>query len=366
MAKNYYDILGVNKSASKDDIKKAFRKLAHEHHPDKKTGNADKFKEANEAYSILSDDTKRQQYDTYGQTFNGAGSAGAGGFGQGFGGFDFSGFQQGEGFGNGDVEFDLGDIFGDFFGGGGRRAQAKRGRDISVDIEIPFKDSVFGVERKIVLNKTSTCDHCKGSGGEPGTKTKTCSTCNGAGSIRENRRSILGTFTSERVCDTCHGKGTIPEEKCKTCRGAGVYKHQSEISVKIPSGVNSGETLRMTGAGEAISGGNAGDLYMKIHVKPHPIFRKEGHNIVTDLRVKLSDALLGKDYSIETLDGLITVKIPAGVTFGEILRVKGKGVPIGSSLSHRGDLLIIINIELPKKLGKDARKLIEELQKEGI
>ena len=365
MAKNYYDILGVSKSASKDEIKKAFRKLAHEHHPDKKTGNADKFKEANEAYSILSDDTKRQQYDTYGQTFNGAGSAGAGGFGQGggFGGFDFSGFQQGQGFGNGDVEFDLGDIFGDFFGGGGRRQQAKRGRDISVDIEIPFKDSIFGVERKIVLNKTSTCDHCKGSGGEPGTKTKTCPTCNGTGSVRENRRSILGTFTTEKVCDTCHGKGSIPEEKCRTCRGAGVYKHQSEISVKIPAGVNGGETLRMTGAGEAVSGGNAGDLYMKIHVKPHPIFRKDGHNIVTDLKVKLSDALLGKEYSIETLDGLISVKIPAGVTFGEILRVKGKGVPVGSS---RGDLLIIINIELPKKLSKEGKRLIEELKKEGI
>ena len=370
MAKDYYNILGIDKGASKDEIKKAFRKLAHEHHPDKKGGNSEKFKEANEAYSVLSDDTKRKQYDTYGQTFNGAGSnvGGQGGFGQGFGGFDFSGFQQG--FQGGDVEFDLGDIFGDIFGGGSRRQQARRGRDISVDIELTFSESIFGVERKIVLNKTSTCDHCHGTGGEPGTKMKTCPTCSGKGTIRENRRSILGTFTTEKICDSCHGKGTIPEEKCKTCKGAGVYRHQSEISLKIPAGINNGETVRLSGGGEGITGGTAGDLYIKVHIKPHGTFRKEGHNLVMDLKVKLSDALLGRDYSIETLDGPITVKIPSGISFGEILRVKGKGVPLSSSssshYSHRGDLLIIINIELPKKLSKDSKKLIEELKKEGI
>ncbi len=358
MAKDYYQILGVDKKASKDEIKKAFRKLAHEHHPDKATGNEAKFKEVNEAYTTLSDDNKRAQYDTYGSA--GAGFAGAGGAGQGFGGFDFSGFQNG----NGGVEFDLGDIFGDFFGGGGRGAKTKRGRDISVDIDLTFSEAVFGVEKKIVLNKTSTCDHCKGNGGEPGTEIKKCSTCDGQGVVHETRRSFLGNFNTEKVCDTCNGRGTIPKEKCKVCKGSGVHKKQTELDVKIPAGINPGEMVRLTGAGEAVSGGTSGDLYIKIYVNPHPTFKKDGVNLTMDLGIKLSEALLGVERDIETLDGQITVTIPAGVNFGETLRVKNKGVPVDNH--RRGDLLIKIKIDMPKKLSKNARKMVEDLKEEGV
>ena len=361
MAKDYYQILGVSKTASKDDLKKAFRKLAHEYHPDKKTGNEAKFKEVNEAYTILSDDQKRAQYDTYGQTFNG-GNPGGGTGGFNASDFDFSGFQNAQGF-----DFDLGDIFGDFFGGGSRggaHGRQRRGSDITIDIELTFAESIFGTEKKIVLTKSSLCDHCKGSGGEPGGKMKTCPTCSGKGSIRETRKSILGSFVSERICPECEGLGQVPETKCKECRGAGIIRKQTEFTVKVPSGINSGEVLRLSGSGEAIKGGSPGDLYIRLHVRPHSTFKKDGHNLVTNLHVKLSDALLGSNQSIQTLDGSITLTIPTGVTFGEILRVKAKGVP--TDRGKRGDLLVHIIIDLPKKLSKESRKAIEELKREGI
>lgn len=363
MAKNYYETLGVDKKASKDEIKKAFRKLAHEHHPDKTGGDATKFKEASEAYSVLSDDKKRAEYDTYGRTFSEAGAGGfnpgAGGFGD-FGGFDFSGM-GGEG-----MEFDLGDIFGQFFGGARQSTQTrqKRGSDISIDVEISFQEAVFGVERKIIISKTALCDVCHGNGAEPGSALKTCPTCNGKGKIHETRSSLLGTFSTVRACSTCNGSGKVPEVKCKKCHGLGVQKKQEEISIKIPAGINDGEMIRLGGAGEAVAGGSAGDLYIKVHVKRHPTFRKEGSNLVMDLNIKLSTALLGGEYAIQTLDGEIKLIIPSGITFGEILRVKGKGVPIDRN--KRGDLMVKINIQLPHKVSKSAAKLIEELKKEGI
>jgi molecular chaperone DnaJ len=362
MAKNYYDILGVDKSASKDDIKKAFRKLAHQHHPDKTGGDATKFKEASEAYAVLSDDKKRSEYDTYGRV---SGNGGAGGFpGGGFGGFegfDFSNMGGADG-----MEFDLGDIFGQFFGGGrgSGSARAKRGADIQVDMELTFSESVFGVERKITLNKTSQCDKCHGNGAEPGTNIKTCGTCQGKGKINETRASFLGTFSTVRPCTVCNTTGKIPEVKCKKCSGLGVIKKQEEISVQVPAGVNSGEMMRMSGAGEAVSGGISGDLYIKIHVKKHPIFKKEDVNLTMDLQVKLTTALIGGEFNIQTLDGDVKLKIPAGVKFNEVLRVKGKGVPYDRN--KRGDLLVKINIEVPNKLTKQAAHLIEELKKEGI
>ena len=362
MAKDYYKILGVEKGASKDDIKKAFRTLAHKYHPDKKGGDEAKFKEVNEAYSILSDDKKRSEYDTYGQTFNGAGPGGFGGQGgQGFGGFDFSQFtQNGAGF----EGFDFGDVLNEFFGGRAGRGRARRGRDISIDIELSFEEAVFGVERKVLLNKTAACDTCKGSGGAPGTEFVTCATCNGKGKIREMRGTVFGSFATERVCETCQGQGKTPKEKCKTCKGAGVFKKEQEIKLKIPAGIDNGEMIRMTGMGEAISGGQAGDLYIKIHVRPHTVFKKDGQNLTMDLTVKLSDAILGGQYTIDTLDGAINVKIPEHVSFGEILRVRNQGVP--DERGKRGDLLIRVKIELPKKLNKETKKLIEELRKEGI
>ena len=352
MSKDYYTILGINKSASKIEIKKAFHKLAHKYHPDKKGGDETKFKEASEAYSVLSDDKKRSEYDAYGKVFGGGDAGGAN---ANWGGF--SGFEQAQGF-----DFDLGDIFGNIFGGGGR--QARRGNDISIDMEIAFADSVFGVERKILITKNSVCDTCGGTGAEKGTGMKTCPTCNGNGKIHETKRSFLGAFSSVRVCDKCYGTGKVPEKKCKICRGLGIGRKQEEITVQIPTGINDGEMIRLSRMGEAITGGVTGDLYVKIHVTPHPNFKKEGMNLVMNLGVKLSDALLGTEYTVDTLDGKIKVKIPRGVTHGEILRVRDKGVPAGGQ--RRGDLLIKLNIKLPSQLSRKAKKIVEELREEGI
>ncbi len=371
MAKDYYELLGVDKKANKEEIKKAFRLLAHKYHPDKKGGDAEKFKQINEAYSVLSDDAKRAQYDTYGQTFAGGAGPGAGGFGGqggfgGFGDFDFSQFTQG-GQGGG-FEFDLGDIFGDVFGGGRRAAQNKRGRDISIDIELSFEDSIFGSERTVLLNKVSVCDICHGSGAEKtnGRESEmiTCATCNGKGSLREMKRTILGQFETTKTCETCHGSGKVPKEKCHACRGAGVLKKETEIKVSIPAGIDNGEMIRLSGQGEAVSGGTAGDLYIKIYVKKHPVFKKDGVNLVMDQNIKLTDAILGGSLNVTTLDGVITVKIPEGVTHGEVLRIKAKGVPYEKN--HRGDILIKLHILIPKKLSKEAKKSIESLREQGI
>ena len=300
MSKDYYKTLGVDKKANKDDIKKAFRNLAHKYHPDK-GGDAEKFKEINEAYSILSDENKRAQYDRFGSSgpqFNGGG---AGGF-NGFEGFDFSGFSGGFAGGNSSFEFDLGDIFGDFFGGGGTRgARSKRGSDISVDLEISFEESVFGVEKEIILHKTSICDTCSGTGAQKGTSMETCNTCNGNGTIREIKQSFLGQIQSTRTCDKCSGTGKIPKDKCKICSGNGVLKKQTTLKIKIPAGIENGEMLRLSGGGEAVSKGQSGDLYIKIYVKKHKIFRKEGLNLVMDMNIKVTDAILGNTIQIETL-----------------------------------------------------------------
>jgi molecular chaperone DnaJ len=360
MAKDYYSILGVQKNASKDEIKKAFRKLAHEHHPDKKGGNEAKFKEVNEAYSVLNDDTKRSQYDTFGSGFQGS-TGGAGFNPNDFGGFDFSQFNQG-GSGNG-VEFDLGDIFGDFFGGRQGRQQ-RRGRDISMDIEISFKESIFGVEREILLNKVATCDVCGGNGAKKGSSMDTCSVCNGKGKVHEVRRSIIGSFSTTRTCDNCHGTGKVPKEKCETCKGQGVLKRDQTIRVRIPAGIDDGEMVRLASQGESVTQGTAGDLYIKVHVTKHSQLRKEGSNLVMSLKIKLTDAILGVQYPIKTLDGDIVLKIPEGISYREVLRVKGKGVPTSSS--RRGDLLVQITFDIPRKPNSEVKKLIEELRKKGV
>jgi molecular chaperone DnaJ len=362
MSKNYYNVLGVDKKASKDDIKKAFRKLAHTYHPDKKGGDEAKFKEVNEAYSVLGNGKKRAEYDAYGRVFSGAGGAGQGA--PGFEGFDFSNFAQGFG-GQGGVEFDLGDIFGgfgDIFGGG--RQRERRGHDISIDLEIDFRDAVFGTEREIMLTKHSTCERCGGKGGEPQTEMKTCSTCNGQGQVRETRQSFIGTFSTVATCSTCHGRGKVPEKPCTKCNGEGVIRQQQKIKIAVPPGIENGEMIRMTGAGEALAGGTPGDLYVKVHVKKHATFRKEGANLLMDLNVKLTDALLGSTYNVETLDGMLAVKIPEGVSHGELLRIKGRGVPVRES--RRGDLLIRVVIRLPEKLSRKTKELVEKLREEGI
>jgi molecular chaperone DnaJ len=366
MSKDYYDVLGLNKGASKDDIKKAFYKLAHKYHPDKKGGDEKKFKEVNEAYQVLADEGKRSQYDRFGAGYENMGQGGGfGGGAGGFGGFDFSGAQ---GFGNGGMEFDLNDIFSDFFGGGmgGQRgrSQARRGRDISTEIQISFSDSIFGINRKILITKTSTCLTCSGSGAKASSKMDTCKNCNGQGKIHEQRRTIFGTIANTKICEVCLGTGEVPKDACDICKGKGVLRREEEISIVIPAGIRDGEMIRMTGHGEAISKGTAGDLYIKINVIPHPVFKREGNDLVMTLNLNLTDALLGTKYTITTLDGEIEVTVPEGVAINEILRVRGKGVPI--SKNKRGDLLIKLNINLPKKISRKSRELIEELKKEGI
>lgn len=363
MNKDYYETLGVSKGASKDEIKKAFYKLAHKYHPDKKGGNEAQFKQVNEAYQVLSDDAKRSKYDQYGSGFENM-QGGFGGAQQGdFGGFDFSGFQQnGAGFDFGN----LNDIFSDFFTGGmsGGRPQARRGRDISTEIQISFSDSIFSVNRKILITKTSSCLTCHGSGAKTGTNMETCKQCNGQGHIRETKRSFLGSISSTKVCEVCLGSGEVPKEKCDTCKGKGVLRREEEVAIVIPSGIRNGEMIRMTGFGEAVAKGETGDLYIKINVAPHSVFKRDGNDLIMTLNLKLSEALLGTEYPIQTLDGDIKVTIPEGVTINEILRVRGKGVPNGKN--KRGDLLIKLNIKLPFKISRKARELIEELKKEGI
>lgn len=360
--KDYYKILGIEKSASKDEVKKAFRKLAHEHHPDKTKGDvtsSQKFKDASEAYSVLSDDNKRKQYDTFG-------SAGPGGGGfnpNDFAGFDFSQFTQG---GAGGVEFDLGDLFGEFFGGGRGRARQQRGRDISIDLTLTFEESIFGVEKDIIVSKTSSCLTCNGSGAAPGSGMETCKKCNGKGKINETRRSFIGVFNSVRVCDDCHGKGQVPKEKCPTCHGEGVLDRQQEISVRIPSGIEDGEMVRLTGMGEAVPSGVPGDLYVRVHVKQHPHIRKEGQNLAMDIKIKLTQALTGGEQMLKLLtpDGETMLKIPEGTNNGDILRIKTKGVP--DDRGRRGDLLVRVSIDMPRKLSKNAKKAIDELKNEGL
>lgn len=358
MPKNYYDILGVDKKASKDEIKKAFRKLAHQYHPDKKDGDESKFKEVNEAYTILSDDNKRAQYDTYGGSFAGGASGGPGGA---WGDFDFSQFTNG-GFGGFSAEgFDLGDIFGEFFGGG--RARTKRGRDISIDIELSFEEAVFGTDRNILLSKVSNCDTCNGTGAKKGTEMTECKTCNGKGKIREMKRSIFGSIEMNKTCESCNGSGKVPKEKCAECDGLGILKKQEEIKIKVPSGIENGEMIRFSGGGEAVKGGTPGDLYIKVHVKNHKVFRKEGNDLIMNLDIKLSDAILGTEYEIETLDGKAKLKIPEGTNTGDILQIKGKGIPSGN---RRGDILIHTKVSIPKKLNKQSRELLEKMKELGI
>jgi molecular chaperone DnaJ len=359
MAKDYYQILGVSKDASKDDIKKAFRKMAQKYHPDKQGGDEAKFKEVNEAYQILSDDSKRKNYDTYGTAFEGAN----GGGGQQWDINDIFNQARWGGQGEGDFGVDLGDIFEGFFGGGGRRRQ-RRGRDISIDISVSFKESIFGTNRKVLLSKIGTCDTCRGNGSLPGSTATKCGRCDGRGKIRETRSSFLGTFTSDKECDLCYGKGEIFKDKCNKCAGAGVLKKEEEISIQIPSGIQDGEMIKLVAQGEAAPRATSGDLYVKIHVEKHPTIRREGENLVMDLPIRLSDALLGGEYSVQTLDGEIKLKIPEGVSYGEVLRVRGKGVPV--ERSRRGDFLVRLIIKYPNKLSKKAKEIISKLKDEGL
>jgi len=358
MAKDFYDILGVSKSASDDDIKKAYRKLAHKHHPDKAGGDEKKFKEINEAYQVLSDKSKRQQYDQFGQTFEG----GAPGGGSGFGGFDFSGFSSGgnSAFG-GDFGEGFGDIFSDIFGGGRTRDNRQAGRDIQVDLEISFEEMVRGSKRDVNLYRLVRCDICHGMGGDPNTKQEICPTCKGSGKVQQTVRSIFGSFAQVSTCSTCLGDGKIYSKKCSKCAGAGRIKQEQLISVDIPAGISNGQTISIQGQGEAGEKGAAnGDLYVNILVKPHVKFKRDKNNILSDEHLTFSQAVLGDKIEVETIDGKIVMKVPAGTQSGELFRIKGKGVPSLRG-SFRGDHLVKIIVDIPKKISREQKRIIEEL-----
>ena len=369
MASNYYDILGVSKGATDDEIKKAYRKLAHKYHPDKSGGDEAKFKEINQAYQVLSDKSKRQQYDQFGQTFEGGRSgAGQGGFGgQGFGGFDFSGFDfggQGGGFEFGGEGFD--DIFSNIFGGSSRGRRRGRGADVQVDVEISFEEMVRGVEKEMKLYKRAVCDRCHGKGGEPNVGMKTCPTCKGAGRVETVRRSIFGSFSQVTECPECHGDGKIFERKCSKCGGDGRVKEEQRIKVGIPAGIADGQTMTMEGYGEAgEKGAPAGDLYINVHVQPHKKLKRKGNDLISTEFVPFSVATLGGKIEIETISGNLILKIPAGTQSGEVFRVKGEGVP---ELNGRGvgNHLVTVVVKVPKSLSREQKNLLEKLKDQGI
>ncbi len=352
--RDYYEVLGVGKNASADEIKKAFRRLAVQYHPDKEGGNEAKFKEINEAYEVLKDSSKRQRYDQFGHAGVGGAAGGPGGnpFG-GQGGFDF-----------GDMGF--GDIFENIFGGGmggqtrGRR-QA-RGRDVEATVEIGFEDAVFGTEKEIHLNVDDTCEHCKGSTVEPGYQLKTCETCKGAGQVVSVTRTIFGNIQQASICPTCRGTGKIPEKPCTVCHGHGTQKRARTITLKVPAGIDDGAVIRLREHGEAVANGPKGDLYVNVRVKAHKRFTREGDLILSEEHVSMVDAALGTTIDVATVDGPVHMRVPAGVQSGTDFKLSGHGVPHIRSDS-RGAHIVTVVVDTPTKLSKHQRELLEEFNK---
>ena len=375
MAKDYYNILGVSKGASDEEIKKAYRKLAHKYHPDKKGGDEAKFKEINEAYQILSDKKKRAQYDQFGAAFEGAGA----GAGPGFGGFDFSDFTSAFRDGSGGIKFEFGregggfeDIFSSIFGRERRttRERKTKGEDVSIDIEISLEDASTGVEREVEIYVSSVCPKCGGSGAEPGSKISTCKTCGGTGQIRKERRTILGTFAQVGVCEDCRGEGTKPEKNCVKCGGDGKVKASKTVKVKIPAGIADGQTIRLSGQGEVgfrPFGGKSvpGDLYITIHIKRHPLFERRDDDIYYRLEISFSQAALGDKIEIPTLNKKVKLKIPSGIQSGKIIKLRDKGLPHLQGWG-KGNMFVVVQIKTPEKLSRKQKQLLDELKKEGL
>jgi len=362
MAKDYYDILGVSKDASEEEIKKAYRKLAHTHHPDKKGGSEEKFKEINQAYQVLSDKQKRVQYDQFGSAFE----QGSGNTGGGFSGFEgFSGFSGGFG-GNQGFE----DIFSDIFsnaGFGSRRTppQEPVGSDIAVDAQISFEEMAKGVEKEIDLYKKVLCSVCDGTGAE-NKQTQSCSACGGSGKVEKTTKSFFGTFSQVTLCETCHGKGVVPVNKCKKCGGDGVVRDYQKVRVNIPAGIESGQTIRMTGHGEMPrGGGRAGDLFVTVHVKEHSKFRRSGDDIKSKASISFSQASLGDKISVDTIEGPVKIKITPGTQSGDIYKIRGKGIK-RSERMRLGDHLVEIQVVTPQRLSRSQKKAIEDLKNIGL
>lgn len=355
MSKDYYDILGVAKGASADEIKTAFWKKAHEHHPDK-GGEEEKFKEINEAYQVLGNEQKRQQYDQFGSSFqNGQAGGGFNGFGgQGFGGFE------------GVSMDDLGDMFGgfgDIFGfGGGRRRGPEKGRDLEMLLTIDFLDAIHGTETEISFPHLKSCQKCQGSGHAPGAKIDTCSTCHGSGQISRVQRTILGSIQTQSVCPDCQGEGKKASAACPDCQGRGRSKQTESVKVKIPAGINQGESIRLAGYGDAGEKGTvAGDLFLKIRIAKHPEFQREGDDIYSNMVISMTQAALGDSVQVDTAHGKIKLKIPEGTQPQTVFRLKDKGAPHVRSRGQ-GDHFVKVQVKIPKTLNKHQRQLLEDLK----
>ena len=357
--RDYYDVLGVDKSADATAIKKAYRKLAMKYHPDKNPGDKgaeEKFKEINEAYEVLSDETKRRNYDQFGhEGVNGQGFGGAGGFGgQGFGGFD-------------DI---FGDIFGDMFGGGfsggsrQRRRGPERGADIKQRVNISFEEAAFGKKVQVKINRSEECDQCHGSGAKPGTSKKTCPTCHGSGQVQSVQRTPFGNIASTRTCSTCNGEGEVIDSPCSKCHGKGSIRKTKTIEVDIPAGIDNGQMIKLGGQGElGTRGGPRGDLYIEVNVQSHPLFTRDGYDVYLEMPITFAQATLGDKIQVPTLDGKVEYEVPEGTQTGTVFRLKGKGIPKLKS-NVRGDQYVKVTVEIPKKLNEKQKELVREFAKE--
>ncbi len=351
--RDYYEVLGVGKDASGDEVKKAFRKLARQYHPDvNKDPEAEtQFKEINEAYEVLSDEQKRAQYDRFGHNAQGGGFGGGG---QGFEGWT-----------------DINDIFNEFFGGfGGRQGGAQQGRrsprrgaDLKYELKLDFVEAIFGAEKDIEVSRSENCPRCTATGCEPGTSPTRCKTCNGTGEVRRVQQSILGSFVNVTTCATCGGTGEVIASPCRQCGGKKQIRSVKTLRVTIPQGVDNGMHVRLNGEGEpGVNGGPPGNLYVEVHVTPHPFFRRKEQDIIVELGVNVAQAALGDEIEVPTIDGKEKLTIPPGTQSGSIFRVKGKGVP-HLRRNSRGDQVVIVTVSIPKVLSADQRKLFFELAK---
>jgi len=342
--RDYYEVLGVGRSASNEEIRRAFRRLAFQHHPDRNRddGATEKFKEINEAYEVLSDASKRANYDRFG--FSGGGDF----FGGGFEGFDFGG---------------LGDIFETFFGGGATAARRgpRAGAEVNARVSITFEEAVLGAEKEVEIQRVEDCSVCRGSGAREGTSSQTCPNCHGSGQVYQIRRSIFGSFRNVTICLQCRGEGKIITDPCPHCHGSGRERFKRSVKVKIPAGVDNGLGVRLRGEGDAgEKGGRPGDLFVTLDVQPHQFFRREGNSILYDLELNFAQAALGYEAVVTTLYGEEKLKVPAGSQSGEVFRLKGKGVP-NLNRSGRGDQLVNLIVVTPEKLSQKQRRLFEEL-----
>lgn len=358
MAKrDYYEILGVSKGASAEDIKKAYRKMAIKYHPDKNPGNKaaeESFKEAAEAYEVLSDSSKRQRYDQFGHAANASSASGGNGGG---------GYYGGGGMNMEDIFSQFGDIFGSGFGGGGgsRGRSVNRGSNIRINLKLNLQEIANGVEKKIKVNKYVACKVCHGSGAK-GNATETCKTCHGHGVVTQMRQTILGTMQTQTTCPHCHGQGKIIKEKCGTCHGDGIVKGEEVITINMPAGVADGMQLSMSGKGNAgARGGVPGDLLIVVEEEPHETLKRDGHNLFYECHINFADAALGTSVEVPLVDGKAKIKIDAGTQSGKVLRLKGKGLPDVNSY-HRGDLLVNINVWTPQHLSSEEKKMMESFR----